>query len=79
MANGSPGDHPYTDIVIHKRKVLGEEIDNLVRELQQMPGFDRFKEEVCDLLVKNEPPWNKNPDFEFVKKRLYEVREHLIG
>jgi len=36
MANGKPGDHPLTDILVHKRKVYGREADDLVRKIAEL-------------------------------------------
>jgi hypothetical protein len=36
VPNGKPGDHPYTDIVIHKRRVYSAAIDDLVRAVAQL-------------------------------------------
>jgi hypothetical protein len=33
MPNGSPGDHPLTDIFVHKREVYGLEVDDLIRKI----------------------------------------------
>jgi hypothetical protein len=38
--NGAKGDHPYTDIVGHHLEVFGEGIDDLVRELDALGGFE---------------------------------------
>ena len=35
MPNGKPGDHPLTDIVIHKAEVFGTEIDDKVRRIEK--------------------------------------------
>ncbi len=32
--NGKPGDHPLTDIFVHKARVYGQETDDLIRKLQ---------------------------------------------
>ena len=36
MANGKPGDHPYTDIVVHGRRVYSELADDLVRRIADL-------------------------------------------
>jgi hypothetical protein len=36
VPNGKPGDHPLTDILIHKREVYGKEADELVRKIAQL-------------------------------------------
>ena len=33
MPNGKPGDHPLTDIVIHRMTMFGDEIDDKVRRV----------------------------------------------
>jgi hypothetical protein len=35
MPNGKPGDHPLTDIVVHRQAVFGEPIDALISELDR--------------------------------------------
>ena len=51
MPNGKPGDHPYTDIVVHgSSSEFGEEISALVREMARHPGFAAVREEVVDIL-----------------------------
>lgn len=77
MPNGKPGDHPYTDIVIHNWEVFGEEIDGLVCELHRMPGFVLFRDEVAALLAEHEPNWNENAGIDLVKRRLYEIKSEL--
>jgi hypothetical protein len=34
MPNGRPGDHPLTDIVVHKIATFGAEIDDKIRRIQ---------------------------------------------
>jgi hypothetical protein len=36
MPNGKPGDHPLTDILVHKRPTFTPEIDHLVRQLKDL-------------------------------------------
>jgi hypothetical protein len=36
MANGKPGDHPLSDILVHKTKVYGEETDDLIRKIAEL-------------------------------------------
>jgi hypothetical protein len=33
MPNGKPGDHPLTDIVVHRSTVFGAPYDDLIREI----------------------------------------------
>jgi hypothetical protein len=36
MPNGKPGDHPITDIVVHKQSVFGAPFDDLIREIEAL-------------------------------------------
>jgi hypothetical protein len=36
MPNGKPGDHPLTDILVHKLKVYGLEADDLIRKIAEL-------------------------------------------
>src|SRR5688500_13084656 len=42
MPNGKVGDHPFTDIVIHGRRVYSERADALVREIDELGGRERI-------------------------------------
>ena len=34
MPNGKPGDHPLSDIFVHKAEVYGPEADELIRKIE---------------------------------------------
>lgn len=34
--NGKPGDHPLTDILVHKHQVYGSEADELIRKISAL-------------------------------------------
>jgi hypothetical protein len=36
MPNGKPGDHPLTDILVHKLNVYGREADDLIRRIAEL-------------------------------------------
>jgi hypothetical protein len=36
MANGKPGDHPLTDILVYGRRVYGREADDLIRKIRDL-------------------------------------------
>lgn len=36
MPNGKPGDHPLTDILVHKFSVYGSEADDLIRKIAEL-------------------------------------------
>jgi hypothetical protein len=50
MPNGRPGDHPYTDIVVHGGNIFGQEIDDLVRSMSTHPQFATIRNRVVELL-----------------------------
>jgi hypothetical protein len=55
MPNGKPGDHPYTDIVIHNYDLGEPEIAARVRALHLNSG-GRVERLVSDLLMLTFPP-----------------------
>jgi hypothetical protein len=44
MPNGKPGDHPLTDILVHKREVFGPEADDLIREISELSSRHELHE-----------------------------------
>jgi hypothetical protein len=36
MPDGKPGDHPLTDILVHKLNVYGREADDLIRRIAEL-------------------------------------------
>lgn len=54
MPNGKPGDHPYTDVVIHGAKRFGEPIDELLRQLETTGGCP---DHLSRLLYDNDPSY----------------------
>jgi hypothetical protein len=42
VANGKPGDHPITDILVWNRDVYGTELDSLVREVCALSEAQRL-------------------------------------
>lgn len=38
MANGKPGDHPLTDILLHRLPVFSPETDDMIREIDKLGG-----------------------------------------
>jgi len=55
MANGRPGDHPFTDILHYGSSEFGEPIDSIVKEMSKHPLFFKVSDDVADLL------WEKSP------------------
>jgi hypothetical protein len=44
MPNGKPGDHPLTDILVHKLEVYGAEADELIRRIGSLGGQRELEE-----------------------------------
>ncbi|MEW6071731.1 MAG: hypothetical protein AB1726_03925 [Planctomycetota bacterium] len=42
MPNGKPGDHPRTDLTVHRLVVYGEPTDGMLKRLIRLLGQDRF-------------------------------------
>ena len=42
--NGKPGDHPITDLMVHRIAVFGEPLDTQLRQLGELMSYDRL----CD-------------------------------
>ena len=49
MPNGKPGDHPYTDIMIHGRDVYSRRAAALVRKIASLVD-EKTRHELADLL-----------------------------
>ena len=49
MPNGKPGDHPFTDIVIHGRDVYSERAASLVRQIAALVG-EQERQQLADML-----------------------------
>jgi hypothetical protein len=41
MANGKPGDHPITDVMVHNSVVFGDPWDSEFRGILELLGFER--------------------------------------
>ncbi len=55
MANGRPGDHPFTDIVVHNREVYGAEVTTLIKRIVALDD-ERLGRLASDLV------WHMRPD-----------------
>ncbi len=53
--NGKHGDHPITDIVIHRIAVYGEPLDSQLRQLGELMSYQRL----CDWFQEH---WSTPPD-----------------
>jgi hypothetical protein len=78
MPNGKPGDHPLTDIVVHRMTVFGPVIDDLVRELSQKLGFEKVERRVADILWDNWCHWqNVRCDYGTAHQQLLALKQEL--
>jgi hypothetical protein len=75
MANGKPGDHPYTDIVHHGRRVYSATVDRLVREVAELSD-ERGRHELADMLLSEYNDLLK-PDLAKLERVLSERRDQL--
>ena len=55
MPNGKPGDHPRTDLTLHKMRVYGEPTDSMLKNLIRLMGAHRFDEWF-------NPLWSQSPE-----------------
>jgi hypothetical protein len=42
--NGKPGDHPITDLMVHRLAVFGEPLDTQLRQLGELMSYKRLCE-----------------------------------
>ncbi len=77
MPNGTYGDHPFTDIVIHGRDVYSPEIAQLVREIAELAD-DKGRRNLADTLLSD---YNNllNPDIAKLERLLIDMRDRLLG
>ena len=75
MPNGKVGDHPYTDIVIHRREVYSAAADALVREIAGLAD-ERTRRELQNHLF-TEFNELQNPDVARLERILVELRDRL--
>jgi hypothetical protein len=76
MPNGKPGDHPFTDIVIHGRDAYSPRATNLVREIAKLCD-DMARRELADLLLFE---YNEfaNPDVKKLEAVITEMRDKAV-
>jgi hypothetical protein len=75
MPNGKPGDHPYTDIVVHKRDVYSQRAADLVREIASLSD-EKGRHQLADLLWRDYDEFGK-PDVAKLERVLMEIRDDL--
>jgi hypothetical protein len=68
MPNGKYGDHPITDIVVHKRSVFSREINELIQKIAAIEGVQELSKRFN---------WFSPPPREELQKELREILEEL--
>ncbi len=76
MPNGKPGDHPFTDIVVHGREVYSPQAAKLVREIAELAN-DIECREISDLLYTEYNEFS-DPDVKKLERVLIELRDKLL-
>ena len=76
MPNGKPGDHPFTDIVVHGRDVYSPQVAKLVREISKLAS-DKERREISDLLFTKYNEYY-DPDVEELEQVLINTRDRLL-
>ena len=76
MPNGKPGDHPYTDIVIHGRNVYSPRAASLVREIAKLSD-EKTKHKLADLLFHEYNEFD-HPDIDKLEAVLTEMRDATL-
>jgi hypothetical protein len=75
MASGTPGDHPYTDIVYYARDTYSTHAANLVREIAAMAD-EPTRRTLADLLLRDFNP-HLAPDVARLELWLTELRNQV--
>ena len=75
MPNGKPGDHPLTDILVHKRNVYSPLAASLVREIAVLAD-EKTRRELGDLLFTQYNEFS-NPDIPELERYLTGLRDRL--
>ena len=75
MPNGKPGDHPLTDIAVHRMEVFGAPCDELILDISRRPGgpaaLDRLDLHTLD------PRFGGRPDHAALEATLRSIRGQL--
>ena len=76
MPNGKPGDHPYTDVVIHGRDVYSPRAANLIREIAKLSD-DKARLRLADMLFAEYNEFN-HPDVRKLETLLTDIRDKAL-
>jgi hypothetical protein len=79
MANGKPGDHPLTDILVHELEVFGPAPDALIREICELGGEAELESRFNLLSIDPRFPraGRSPPDMASFESRLRWLRDEL--
>jgi hypothetical protein len=76
VPNGTIGDHPLTDIVIHGRAVYSSLADRLVQEIATLAD-DKTRRELEDLLLNKYNEYSR-PNIPQLERVLTALRDKLL-
>jgi hypothetical protein len=76
MPNGSPGDGPYTDILVHGIDVYSARASALVREIARYADEHTRRHVLGHLFGKYKPMLN--PDVPALERELTELRDKVL-
>jgi hypothetical protein len=76
VPNGTPGDHPLTDILGWKIDVFGREADDLIRQIVQLGGREHLEREPL-MLVALDPRYFPHADRRTLVADLTALRDRL--
>lgn len=75
MPNGKPGDRPDTDVLVHDIDVYTDEVNELIREVAELGGY----EAILDLEMFIEYGWEpSDEELKDLRERLEQKREELL-
>ena len=77
MPNGKIGDHPYTDITVHHRRVYSEKADALIREIAARAD-DRARRALADRLFAEFNQYD-DPDVAELERILTDMRDTIVA
>jgi hypothetical protein len=79
MPNGKPGDHPLTDILIHKLEVVSPRADALVREIVELGGRDELEADFNLGQLDPRFPPHHPLDLQLMETQLTALRDRLLS
>ena len=77
MPNGNPGDHPYTDIVVHGLRVYSEAADDLVKRIARLAS-QAERDHLAELLFLDYNEFDR-PDVSRLERLLEGIYGKLVS